>query len=811
MLRQAWSEVRYHPSRFVSTILAVAISVAFLAGSAVFVATEGRAQGRALNVSISAADLVVTAPEGSAAPSVRDTLARVPGVVAVAPVLSLQEVVATVSGTDLLQLVNVPAEPLRWADLTAGRWPVAADEVVLSRGAAASLGVSAGGTLRQESTNATLTVVGVTDEPSTVFAKTGYGSDAAFVAAGLDPATAGSQWTLKVSGTDPAAVLPAVRTALAAIDPKLGADLATTVQDQAIAKVARGFDVLTNVLWAFAAVALVVGMITISNTFTITLAQRRRQTGLLRAVGASGGQVRRRFLAEALILGLVGSTVGLGAGIGISAIASTWTGSVFWGLALPSAQLAVAFCLGVVATVVAAWVPIVRGTRVAPLEALQPVLTGEQARRASVARAVACGLLLLGGAGLATLAVVPATAFGFLIAVAAGMLISLGVLFGGPLFVPGLLRVFGRLVRWTGTTPRLAADNAERNPRRATATATALMLAIGLVVTLQVAAASIRETTLNQILERFPVDVAVAWPDADGNPAPVPADVRDRLTATRGVTAWTSLDAGRAAVGEDEVTLLGWQPGVIRATGQLRAVADDEVLVAPDVARHLGARVAVKGAKGGQSLAVVPSHLAGYGQAMVSEATLQRLSAVTRDATVWLSVRDRSQAVGVIAAVTAEVGATGQVSGGLQMAASYQQLVGVLLTITTALLAVAVVIALIGVSNTLGLSVLERTRESALLRALGLQARSLRWMLTVEALLVTLVGVVVGVAAGAFFGWLAVASLSRSAGFGTPVFTVALPQTVGMVLVAVAAAALASVLPGRRAAKAAPTEALADI
>ncbi|MCA0293956.1 MAG: ABC transporter permease [Actinobacteria bacterium] len=811
MLQQAWSEVRHHPSRFISTIVAVAISVAFLAGSAVFVATEGRAQGRALNVAISAADLVVTAGDDAPATTVRETLAGVPGVAAVSPVLSLPQLVTTDTGSELLALVNVPAEPLRWATLKVGRWPDAANEVVLSTGAASSLGVSAGGSLRLSGTDRTLVVVGVTDEPSTVFAKTGYAADAAFAAAGIDPATGGSQWSVKVAGTDPAAALPAVKAAMAAISPKLSVELAATVQDKAVADVARGFDVLTNVLWAFAAVALVVGMITISNTFTITLAQRRRQTGLLRAVGASGGQVRRRFLAEALILGVVGSALGLGAGVGIAALAATWSGSVFWGLALPTVQLLMAFGLGVLTTVVAAWVPIVRGTRVAPLEALQPVLTTEQARRASAGRAITCGVLLLGGAGLAVAAVVPATSVGFLLAIGAGLLISLAVLFGAPLFVPGLLRLFGRPVRRLGTVPRLAADNAERNPRRATATATALMLAIGLVVTLQVAAASIRETTLNQIQERYPVDVAVTWPGSDGNAAAVPSDVRDRLGATQGVSASVSLDGGLAEVNGDGVTLLGWKGPIARVTGQGNGVADDQVLVNPDASEGWPATVSVSGSQGRLTLKVVPSHLVDYGQAMVSEKNLARITTVTPDSMVWLSVRDRSQAVSVIAAVSTIVGSQGQVSGGLPMAATYQQILNVVLTITTALLAVAVVIALIGVSNTLGLSVLERTRESALLRALGLQSRSLRWMLTVEALLVTLVGVVVGVAAGAFFGWLAVTSLARSAHFDNAVFTVEVPQTLGMVAIAVVAAALASVLPGRRAAKAAPTEALADI
>jgi putative ABC transport system permease protein len=813
MLRHALAEVRFHPGRFVSTILAVAISVGFLAGSAVFVATEGRAQGRAANVAIAAADIVVSTPaDGADIEGATAAIAGTPGVTAVAPVVSLQEVVSTGSGAELLQLVRVPPEPLRWAELASGRWPSGAQEVALSAGAASALGVAAGGTLQLAGSDAVLTVVGVTDEPSTRLAKTGYAADAAFTAAGLD-LDGGTQWAVKVaSDADPATVLTGLRTALASSNPGLVVGLGEQVREQAIAEVARNFDAFTTVLWAFAAVALVVGMITISNTFSITLAQRRRQIGLLRAVGASGGQVRGRFLVEAALLGLLGSGIGIAFGIGAAAAASTWTGSVFWGLSVPATPTVVAFGLGVVATTVAAWVPIVRGTRVAPLEALQPVPPAGSARRAWLLRTIACGLLLLAGGGLAVVALNLATPEGFLVAIGAGALIALGVLFGAPLFVPVLLRASGRLLRGAGTVPRLAADNAERNPRRAATTATALMLAIGLVVTLQVATASIRATVLDQIRQRYPVDVSIAMADAEGGPRSLPAELRTRLAGTPGVAGAVSLTVAPGTLGEGEqVTLISYNSEFRTLSGVVDEPDEDEVLVNPDVAKRLGATVRVHGGRNDTELRVVGSDLADFGEAIVPSRVFAWMAKPVKDARLWLVVPDRSRAVEVITAVTSAAGPGATIGGGLAMAAGYEQVLDLLLTITTALLAIAVVIALIGVSNTLGLSVLERTRESALLRALGLQARSLRAMLTLEALQVTMVGVVVGIVAGAFFGWLAVASLATSVGFPRLVFTVDVPQTAAMVGIAVVAAALASVLPGRRAARAVPTEALADL
>jgi len=225
-----------------------------------------------------------------------------------------------------------------------------------------------------------------------------------------------------------------------------------------------------------------------------------------------------------------------------------------------------------------------------------------------------------------------------------------------------------------------------------------------------------------------------------------------------------------------------------------------------------GERITLTGRDAAVELTVVTSSLVRAGEVMVSRATLDRLGGVTPDAVMWLSVPDRRDAASAAGAVTGLVDTDRSwVAGAVVEAAAMESILGVLLIITTALLAVAVLIALLGVSNTLGLSVLERTRESALMRALGLQARSLRLMLLVEALLLAGVGVAVGVLAGIFFGWLGAAAIAAPLGVPTVTLSVDFAQTAAMVAVAVVAAALASVLPGRRAATASPTEALADI
>lgn len=799
MLRHALAEVRLHPGRYLSTLLAIAISVAFLAGAPVVVNTQAYAEAMKLSAPVSKADAVASGTDQASA----SRLTRVDGVADASPLTQWAGVVRDRTGDyTILGLLQLPPESLRWTTLRSGMWPTTKDEVVLDETVAARLGIELGRTLRTQDGTA-FRLVGLSAGPGSSEVS-GFLAPSFFV--DIDPGT----WIFRAApGISQQMLADRLKAAAGSTD--VTVQTGTQAVEEAITNATRGVEAFTYVLWGFAGVALVVGMITVANTFTITMAQRRRQIGLLRAVGASGRQLRTRFAWEALLLGTIGSVAGVLLGVGLAAVVAAVLGSLGWGLSLPWLQLVLALVVGTSATVAASWVPIVRSTRVAPLEALQPVATSEQALRASRVRAVVCGgLVLLGGA--AVVLSLNAGSNSFFVAIAAGALLALGVLFGAPLFVPALLKAAGRGLRGAGPVAALAADNAERNPRRAAATATALMLAIGLMVTLQVATASMKATTLAEIQEHYPVDLSVTWLTEQGQPAPVPDATRQRLLAVPGVAASAELAATAVTVDEDSpMTLIGWDAAIEKVTTLRPAVGDDVVLVSPFAFSEKAKTVTVKGTAGKLTLTIVRSRLVGPDQAMVSAKTLARIGKPVPAAVIWLSVPDRGRAISVSAQVTDIVGTGGRIDGSIITAAQTEQVVNVLLAITTGLLGVAVLIALIGVSNTLGLSVMERTRESALLRALGLQARSLRVMLMIEAVQVALVGVVVGVLAGGFFGWLAVSSLGRSGDLAEVRFAVDVPQTLGMVAIAVLAAALASVLPGRRAAKASPTEALADV
>lgn len=815
MLRQVLRELRFHPSRFVATMIAIAISVAFMAGSSILVATENNGVQREQSARYGAADVLVSIDGGSTA-DLQDAgrlIASSPGVAVSEPALTSTLALKHGQASLYADAIALPvSDSLRDVRVAEGRAPVAAGELLLGRDAARTLGVGLGETLTSAFDEATYTVVGLTDQPGSLFLQSVYVAAADFARSGVDPAVGTGAWLVKAAdGVGATTLARDLTDTLGQIE---GAKVQTADQARADAMgdFTGSFDAFRNLLWTFAAIAAVVGMITIANTFSILLAQRRRQIGLLRAVGAAGAQVRRRFGLEAVALGVLGSVLGLLLGVGLALIGASLTGSLYWGLSLPAGELALAFAVGVLITVLAAWLPVLRGTRVRPLEALQTEPPAQAKRRAGLVRGIVCGVLIVFGLWLSVSRL--GTDEALLRAIAGSALVALGVLFAAPLFVPALLRLVGGLVGRFGPTARLAADNSVRNPRRAATTATALMLAVGLIVTLQVATASIRGNVLDQIDQHRPVDIAVS---SSGDVRSVPADLTDQLGRIHGVQASVvmPMTAAEVTVNDDDygrLRVIGYDPAAATvAAGAPATIADDEVYVPQFAQVRAGQNATVKTDSATLTMRVVPSPLVDYDQVLVSQATLQRLGGTVPSAIVWLSVPDRADAVSVAAAVTELVGNQEYaMSGGVIEAASMESVLNLLLGITTALLGVAVLIALIGVSNTLGLSVLERTRESALMRALGLQARSLRLMLLVEALLLALVGVAVGIAAGIWFGWLGAEAVASALGSNAGL-VVNLPQTLGMVLIAVLAAALASVLPGRRAAKASPTEALAEI
>ena len=699
----------------------------------------------------------------------------------------------------------VPPEQLRWSRVVEGRMPSHEGEIALSRQALDRLGERVGSKLDADLLDQSLTVVGATDDPGMLWSAVGYVSG--------DQAPIGNQTAVIVS---PDASVPTVVTEITALAKKSGwqVDVQTgqEARTKAFSALTADIDLFKQLLHGFGAVALLVGMITIANTFTILVTQRRRQLALLRAIGATPGQVTRRLIVESFLVGAVGSALGVGIGFLVALAGGSVTGSNYFGLTVRPVELVLAWTAGTLVTMLAATLPSMRAARVAPLEALQSVPTAAQTRRAGVARIVVCGF----AAALGVLCVVlslKGDKSAVVWALGAGVALSIAVLGAAPLYIAPLLSVLGRMLGFAGPSTRMAFTNAARNPRRAASTAMALMLAVGLIVTLQAGLATARTSGMATIEREYPIDVVVTATTA------MPAGVEGRLKDLSGVRDVAPLRAKSITV--DGATGLATAPGEAYSAMGLKppngSVPQDGVLVVAkdgwlsSVAG--GDSLTVPGAAAPVTLKVKKVERLAPDAAIVSDATWAQLKGEGQVSQLWLRLQDRTSDTDLnqVMKVLHDYPDLTTNGSGATMASALSQVLGVMLIVLSALLGVAVLIALVGVGNTLGLSVIERQRESALLRALGMQRTGLRLMLLVEAVAMVAVGTVIGVLAGSFFGWLGVRSVVGMMPPGTVELQFGLDvwYTAGLILVCLVAAVLASILPGRKASNASPMEALA--
>lgn len=850
MLRVALRELRHHPGRYLATLIAIAISVGFMAAASVVTSTEARAMGYQMGVPYSRADYVVRiAPDPATGAELPDDIAArvtawlraVPGVSLVWPLGQSGTLLENGDATSWAAVFAVPPSGLNWATVGPSGTPLSAvalgdDEVVITPGLARTLHAGIGTTVTVPagaSANPgalTLRVAGVTAD-----ATTRYDQNTVYVSQAVleKDFGGGMAWEYLVKAG--ASVGPAdLVSAAAGHSVPVKAVTGSAAADEARTNATQGVNVAKYLLWVFAAVALVVGMITIANTFTILLVQRRRQLGLLRAVGASGAQTRRSVWLEALAVGLVGAWLGIGLAYAVAAGVGAYTGSVHVGLSTPWRDLGLAVVLGVAITVLAAALPARRATRLPVLDALRPAeadVVG--ARRSSVVRAVVCGLLAVGGLALCVISLRGGGANVLALALGGAIATSLGVLFGAPLFVPTLLRGVSALVGRGGVTGATAAKNMTRDPARSSATATALMLAVGLIVTLQVGASTVQTTITDKIASSYPVGLWVAQMDWNVG---IPPATRDKLAHAPGVTASVTLDCRTVmeqAPGQGmSFAACAYGPAILQvAPGAPASMPDDQVLVPPGDQRFMEgptyadtATLAPYGADGMPTAAAVTldvraSNLVRDMQVvLVSPATFARLDSPGSPVIQAVMLFATNDAIAAMRGVNDVIGDTGALmtGGSAVQREMIQQTMRILVDVVTGLLAVAVVIALVGVGNTLTLSVIERTRESALLRALGLKRGQLRLMLLLEALMLTLAAALVGAAFGVLFGFIGAHALAGQMTVDAQVnlvmhYSITWWQTLGLLGVLVVAAGLASVLPGRRAASASPVEALAEV
>lgn len=802
MLRDAFNEIRLHPGRFVATLIAIAIAVGFFAAISIVVGTEGRGVALGDKPDVSEAD-VIGPTDHLAFDDFAEEVRGLPGVDDAWYSRSVQVMLSGDDSSQYVELFSVPAEEHAWYEVSEGRAPTpGANEIALQASTADDLGIEVGGTVKAASSDAEpLTLVGVISGPRTIWVPTGVTGSSDFTSSRL----------LVTTSDDPRQVAQMVTDVIGTDYTGTGALAYDDYVEHQTEEAFGGVNVFKYVLNGFAVVALAVGIIIIANTFTILITQRRRQIALLRAVGASTGQVRGRLILEALLVGIAGSLLGLLLGVLVSWAVSMVTGSIRFGLDFQWKELLIAFLLGALVTFLAVLAPSLAATRVPPIEALQPVPSAAQEKRIGTARLVVCSFI--GGLGLLLVVLAQLDIINpFIYTLLGCLLLSIGILFGAPLYIAPLLRLLGKIFSFAGPSVRMAAENAARNPRRAAATSVALMLAVGLVITLQVVVSTTRSTALGYVKQVYPVDMIVS--ELEGG------DMTDatieRLRGSDLIEDVVVAPTKTLTVDHAETTVVDAETAgaALDLPADALAVLEDGVALVPRYGMGSGTLDV-----GGRTFRTEPRQWVPFDSVLVTTADFEGIDGEAGHQQAWVDTVDGAgfDAIGSLESIMNTVEFEG---GGFGEVIMIQIIVNVLMIVLTTLLGVAVLIALVGVGNTLGLSVLERQRESALLRALGMQRSEVRNLLLLEAMLMGALAVVIGVVVGSVFGWLGVNTVVNTAnaeagglGIGQPEMTTRFSidplWTGGLILVCLAAAALASVLPGLRASRVTPTEALA--
>ena len=566
---------------------------------------------------------------------------------------------------------------------------------------------------------------------------------------------------------------------------------------------------LSTMLLIFAAVSLFVGAFIIFNTFTMLVAQRVRELALMRALGASRRQVRLSVQLEAALVGVVGSTIGLTVGVSLAHLLHAAMGA--FGVVLPPGGTVfkprtaiVAYLVGILVTSAAAVVPAYKAATVPPIAALRDTYTiAARSLRARAAAGTAGAAL---GAGLVVYGL--SKARGTALVGTGAVAIFLGVAALSPVLARPVTRVIGAgLPRLFGITGRLGLENAMRNPRRTAATASALMIGLALVSAFAIFGQSIKVSVHNTVAGSLQADYYVTSknPNQAFSDSIAQAISRQPGVAANGVVA---VRGGLVTIDDQKtpVSVLASQPLAVAAVFGLRTVAgtlklgDGQIAMNADeaAAAHLTVGEPVKvtfSTTGAETLALAGTFTGSNAlvKTLVTTAEWAKHSPATADSMVLVRRAPGADPATVFAELQKVVAADPELVLNDQAGFVNQQekTVDQLIGLVYVLLALAVIIALFGIVNTLALSVIERTKEIGLLRAVGLRRGQLWLVIVLESVVIALFGATLGVGVGSFLGWALVSAL-RSQGittFAYPVMTIVAVLALSGVLGVVAAVA----------------------
>lgn len=856
MLRASLRGLFSRKLRLVMAVIAIMLGTGFLSGAFILTDSLG-ARFNTLFESINQNVAVQVAPTDAAAEErpppllTEDTLDRlreVDGVSAISGDASRNGVIpfnmrtgkpVLTSGAPQIGSGVTGADPFALVEIAEGRWPRANGEVVLSGYTAEQTHTGVGDRLKvflpEVNESREFTVVGVvhyTGDRDSLAGETlllfslpeaqqiFYGRTGVYSQAMLGADEGVSQRELR---DRVAPLLPA------GFEAKTG-EQANEELSSEINEVLSG--IKTYVFGPFAIVAVIVGIFLIFNTFNIVVAQRARELALMRALGASWGQVTGSVLVEAVLVGVVGSTFGLLGGIGLGYLGSILftnllSVSLPGGISIGVLPVVLAYLVGVTVTVLSALVPAIKASAVPPLAAMRDVVRPDKPLRT----------LSLVGAGMAVPGAV-LVALG-LTGVTGGLtmtllLIGVGLLFLGvallsPLLTRPVAGLIGRALSW-GVAGVLGVRNALRNPRRTAVTAAALMIGVTLVSAAGVVGASFKKTITDTVTSSVGAElfVTTANTQAPTGESGFAASAMDKVRSVPGVartvTLFLTVEAkinGKsnqtlAFMAVDDMNALRDMFSMKSAGGELRPLADNEVIVDENTAESRGWKVGdgvpIELSSGGERTYTIVGLI--EGSPIWANSFILPESAVANFAGPlanqgYIELTDGADAAAVTAGVEKIMADYPLVTVGDRSSLIEQsnQAVDVALAIIGVLLGLAILIALLGILNTLLLSIYERTRELGLLRAVGLNRSGVMRMVGTESVVMAVFGCLLGIALGVGLG-VALSAALIDIDFLT---TIAIPwfNLVVFVLVAAIAGVMAALWPAARAARLNVLEAIA--
>ncbi len=833
--------------RALTTVLAVVIGVAFVAGTYILTDTTFAAFDEIFEDSLAKTDVVVTARD-----EVRQESGEVPSFSAgLLPKVEQVRGVRVAAGQIFTPggffdarneqigskfapkfITSILPEALETQTYTEGRPPRGAAEAALDQDAAEEAGLGLGDTLKLASVErvAAYRIVGLT--------RLGAASWGGASIAGLILPEA-QRITGKRGEFDQILIAAEEGVSEATLKQRVQrvappSDLVETAKENAERnsdQIREDIGFLRIALLVFAFVALFVGAFLIFNTFSITVAQRIREFGMLRTLGASRRQILSSVVIEALAIGLLGALLGLLAGYGIAVGLNALFVAI--GIDLPTTALVtkdrtvvVSLLIGIGVTLVSSFVPALRSTRVPPIAALLAIEL-PHSRRRGVVTAIVAGML-----GVAGLAMLLAGLFGGADGGAAAGLMGGGavlVILGVSLFSPRLVRPLASIAgkpletvrRLTG---RLARENTQRNPARTAVTAAALMIGLAVVAFVTVFAAGIKSSIATAVDESFQGELAIQNSDGFSPISPRTAPAAAQVPGVELVSSLRSAqaellsgDGGKPRVSSlsrnaDAVLNIDWTEG---GPETLRRLTDGQVIVDKSFAggnglergdsvrllTQIGARPSL------EVVAEFEDKADLLGSAIVTPSLMARQFGQRDDLIDFVKLAPGADAAKVQASLAALMKRSfpvAEVRNQQELKENQEEQINQLLGLIYALLALAVIVSLFGIANTLALSIHERTRELGMLRAIGMSRRQVRTMIRYEAVITALIGAILGMVLGVVFAAL-IAQPLKDEGFALsyPVGTLA-----ALLVFAALAGVLAAIAPARRASRLNVLEAL---